>query len=385
MCAALSILYGKRFDNHGFLVSHGCFYVPDFGPVEPITYYTAAPYSHQPRRDLTIPLELHRFGAVAPLFTNRSLEEKFRRIFFVSARFYLRALQMFDVEPEFAYLDLITCGEILANYYDYASEELYNDEEKGIFESIRKEMPKGDKIVRKLQGSMRKIKQKYILTLTRLLTDSFFTVSECREQYGWLKKEEIEKRLKAAYDLRSLYVHTGIDFGRWTHRMDYILSEVQLGKPVVENKEFEKAIALAPTFFGLERIMRYCLLRFLHLNGVQIDPALDDSMSATAADIKQEEAAPSETTSVASTPKSANGAGPQEEDWTEEKNRRRCELIDRKYDHGLTPAEDAELALLQDAMYRYIDKVAPLPLDEARSLHQELLQKAAQAQDANKP
>jgi hypothetical protein len=58
-------------------------------------------------------------------------------------------------------------------------------------------------------------------------------------------------------------------------------------------------------------------------------------------------------------------------------------LIDRKYNHGLSPSEEAELALLQDAMYRTIDKVAPLPLDTARSLHQELLQKAASAQDAN--
>jgi hypothetical protein len=78
-----------------------------------------------------------------------------------------------------------------------------------------------------------------------------------------------------------------------------------------------------------------------------------------------------------------DGAGAQAVEWTEEKNQRRCELIDRKYDHGLSPAEEAELALLQDAMYRTIDKVAPLPLDAARSLHQELLQKAARAQDAN--
>jgi hypothetical protein len=82
-------------------------------------------------------------------------------------------------------------------------------------------------------------------------------------------------------------------------------------------------------------------------------------------------------------PKSPNGANAEPGEWTEEKNRRRCELIDRKYDHGLSLAEEAELTLLQDAMYRFIDKVAPLPLDEARSLHQELLQKAAQARDAN--
>jgi hypothetical protein len=87
---------------------------------------------------------------------------------------------------------------------------------------------------------------------------------------------------------------------------------------------------------------------------------------------------------VVAPPKSTQGASEQDEEWTRKKNRRRCALIDRKYNHGLSPSEEAELALLQDAMYRCIDKVAPLPLDAARILHQDLLQKAARLQDANK-
>src|SRR5947209_7151377 len=71
--------------------------------------------------------------------------------------------------------------------------------------------------------------------------------------------------------------------------------------------------------------------------------------------------------------------------WTDEKNRRRGELIDRKYDHALSTAEDAELALLHDALHRTLDKVAPLPLDAARRQHQELLQKATQTSDPNRP
>jgi hypothetical protein len=86
-----------------------------------------------------------------------------------------------------------------------------------------------------------------------------------------------------------------------------------------------------------------------------------------------------------SPPKSTDGASTQEGEWTDEKNRRKGELIDRKYDHGLTLAEEAELALLQDALYRYIDRVAPLPLDGARGLQRELLQMVAQAQDADTP
>ena len=68
-----------------------------------------------------------------------------------------------------------------------------------------------------------------------------------------------------------------------------------------------------------------------------------------------------------------------DEHWTEEKNRRRCELIDLEIDGTLTAAEAIELHRLQNEMLRYRRRVAPLPLDDARKLHQELLAKAAAA------
>jgi hypothetical protein len=64
-------------------------------------------------------------------------------------------------------------------------------------------------------------------------------------------------------------------------------------------------------------------------------------------------------------------------DWTPELNHRRCDLVDKKFAGGLTPAEDLELARLTSAMRRFIDRVAPVPLDDVRRLHQELLEKAA--------
>jgi hypothetical protein len=82
-------------------------------------------------------------------------------------------------------------------------------------------------------------------------------------------------------------------------------------------------------------------------------------------------------------PKERIGAEEESGEWTDEKNRRRCELIERRYDNSLNPVEEAELTVLQDAMHRFIDQVAPLPLDVARNLHQELLQKAALFRDAN--
>lgn len=84
-------------------------------------------------------------------------------------------------------------------------------------------------------------------------------------------------------------------------------------------------------------------------------------------------------------PDQTKGSGSGEKEWTEQQNTRRCELIDQKYDRGLSPAEEAELALLQDAMHRYIDRVAPLPLDETRRLHQQLVEKAAQTGEVSNP
>ncbi|MCU0704217.1 MAG: hypothetical protein MUF18_09610 [Fimbriiglobus sp.] len=68
-----------------------------------------------------------------------------------------------------------------------------------------------------------------------------------------------------------------------------------------------------------------------------------------------------------------------EPEWTAADNDRRCDLIDKDLDGLLTPDERAELSTLQRRLSRYIDAVAPLPLEPLRKLHQQLLDKAARA------
>lgn len=74
-----------------------------------------------------------------------------------------------------------------------------------------------------------------------------------------------------------------------------------------------------------------------------------------------------------------NGSAEDDGPWTDAKNARRCDLIDKDIDGRLTPAEARELQSLQKQMLRHVDRVAPLPLDDARRLHQELLMKAQAA------
>jgi hypothetical protein len=66
----------------------------------------------------------------------------------------------------------------------------------------------------------------------------------------------------------------------------------------------------------------------------------------------------------------------EQDEWTDAKNSRRCDLIDKEIEGPITPEEAQELHALQQTMLRYRRRVAPLPLEDARELHQELLRKA---------
>jgi len=58
--------------------------------------------------------------------------------------------------------------------------------------------------------------------------------------------------------------------------------------------------------------------------------------------------------------------------WTDDKNKRRCDLIDKEIDGTITDEEKVELEQLQEKMSAYRQQVAPLPLDELRKLRDEL-------------
>ena len=68
-----------------------------------------------------------------------------------------------------------------------------------------------------------------------------------------------------------------------------------------------------------------------------------------------------------------------DDDWTDAKNDRRCDLIDKDIAGDLTPDERVELEDLQLELRRHVNRVAPLPLDALRKLQADLLDKAARA------
>ena len=274
----LSILYGKRFDSHGLVESIGNFWLPDYSHFS--NYNPNLPFNSQTSRpDLEISLNLDEIKRIAPLLHEEHVDPRFERFFYSAGRFYVNALQHAEIQPEIAFLNLITCGEILSNFYNYNQDDLLDDEMKRDLFRIGGEIQDGSAIVRRISSRLFSVKRRFIKTVLFLLNSYFFQQSEAKENFGRLNKDDISMRIRAAYDLRSMYVHRGVNFGFWIN-LQFLVgrqfnNEVPFGEPVIDDPEFKKILVRSPTFIGMERIMRFCLLRFMHLNGVFIDLKLE--------------------------------------------------------------------------------------------------------------
>jgi hypothetical protein len=178
----------------------------------------------------------------------------------------MQALQTVEHEPEVAYLHLITSGEILAAFFKYEKEEILDQQILGVLNTIESELENGEKISRQLLSRLLGIKSGFVKSLCSLVDRSFFESRESDVEFGFFKADLIERSIGAAYDLRSKYVHTGVPFGNWIQPRGHH-TDLQLGRPVVSDKDFSKILEKAPTFLGLERFIRYCLLNFIASNG----------------------------------------------------------------------------------------------------------------------
>lgn len=265
--AYLSVLFGKRFDNHGSIEWCGMFGLPDMS-VFATSCLPQLPWNtHSPRPDTQMPLNLTEFGRFQGFLDEGTHDRKKLAAFVGAARFYARALQSAEADPEVAYLHLVTAGEVLANATEHDVDSLMDEQTFIDLQAIEAGLPNGRQVASRLRGGLRQIKRRFVATLADLVDQPFFGRTEAREEWASLKAENFDKALAAAYDLRSRHVHTGAGFGGWITPTDRGLNEVQFGSPVVDDRDWAKALAAAPTFIGLERIIRYCLLQFSHRLG----------------------------------------------------------------------------------------------------------------------
>jgi len=276
-CICLSILYGKRFDYHGVIENKGIFGVPYLQNIQPITNYNYTYNNHRKRVDLDIELNLKNVSKIERLFLDDTLNVKFENFFETAGRFYLNALQIFDTEPELSYLNLITSLEILSNYYEYTETELLDENLIKLFDEIKNNLDNGEQKLKDIKKTLFQVRKKYWLLVNKLINNNFFSVTESNIDLFSFKKVNFEKNIKSAYDLRSKFVHTGASFGNSIKTNVSIMNELPLGNTMLNprNRDFEKILDKSPCFTGLERVVRYCLLSFIHKEAFPFDNRLD--------------------------------------------------------------------------------------------------------------
>lgn len=270
VAAVLSVLFGKCFENHGPLEMSGSFGVPDLSQFGH-PYDRRLPHNtSKPRVDYPVRLDISELRRAVPLLLGEHHDDKGRLAFLAAARFYQRALQAVEDDPEVAYLHLITAGEIIANHKPFVENEHVDKATRSALARIEREMQGGDALASMLRGKLRSVKRRFVTAIVSYLEPTFFDRSESSERFTRLTADDIEKRLGAAYDLRSKSVHTGRPFGSWI-KPQHHNAEVQHGEPVVPgDRELERILYKAPTFVGLERLLRFALIGFAQELGADL-------------------------------------------------------------------------------------------------------------------
>ncbi len=263
ICAYLSVLFGKRFDCHGPVETNGFYQIPDLTAYNRICGPELPFNSHEQRNSFPIPLEIDRFSMIEKIFfADSEIDNTLQFKLDAACKFYMQALQNAEHDPEVAYLHLITAGEILSSFFQYSKEEILDETTIADLDIIKNKIEDGDKIAKRISKRLTVVRKNFVKSLCSLLDDSFYVTAESEKKPGHFKPRNIERNIGAAYDLRSNYVHTGVSFGRWVEPSRHH-SDLQSGKPVVEDKEFAKILRKAPKFAGLERLIRYCILKFM--------------------------------------------------------------------------------------------------------------------------
>ena len=79
LCSLLSLLYGKRFDSHGCVVSNGSFQIPNLEQFNSSCIPALPQNNHTPRSDIPIPLDLLQVARIEPMLTQKFEYQKLVR------------------------------------------------------------------------------------------------------------------------------------------------------------------------------------------------------------------------------------------------------------------------------------------------------------------
>lgn len=261
--ALASVWFGKRFDLHGWTEWFGNFWMPYGMELSATRMSQLGPYNYEPRRDLGIALNWQQLSRPMTLFSCSSPIATMGA-FWKAASFYARALRAYEDDGEVAFLHLICAIEIAASALEFPDERLFDKATLKDLKAIQEHVPDGANVCGRIKSRLYQLRKRVVLAAAELTNDPFFAGSESADDAFALTKGRLTGAVQAAYDVRSRFLHKGATFSLWVDPSGRMLNEMQLGKPVVDDRELAKLLSQIPTFLGLERLVRFMILRLAH-------------------------------------------------------------------------------------------------------------------------
>ncbi len=259
----MSVLFGKRFDFHGNLQSGNFLSKPNINNIIALDTYNWPFNSYKKRIDTNIDLKLSNLSLCKNIIDKIGRQRpKSHTTFFNASNLYCRALQNFDENPDLSYIDLVSAGEILTANFKMKEKYLYDESLKSIFSSIKDNCKDYINIIDNLKSRLYQVRTRFANGLSTLLDDSFFLHTYSTNKQWSIQKENILTNLKYTYDLRSQLIHSGLEIGRVLN-IDNLGAELFSVIPLGISKDNFKKLSKSLNFIGLERVIRYSLLKLI--------------------------------------------------------------------------------------------------------------------------
>ncbi len=243
LAALLSAFYGKLVVNHGYTNFGEIFSVPELD-LPGISDYALPAFNGKPRAASGLPdLNVGAASQALKAFFSRGLEDDNWASVLSAAAFYQQALTLFSDRPHLSFSLLVSSLESLLPLVDYSEEELFDPLLLSDFSTIASQAKGGELIVERLKSRMYQVRRKCGAFVAKTLDAQFYERHESSEAFFSVKPDRIDERIKAAYDLRSRFLHTGHSHGSWIDVLKHAGAEVMIGDPVIEDvKETGSAI-----------------------------------------------------------------------------------------------------------------------------------------------
>lgn len=266
-----SVHFGKVFYDHGLLESKGMHFVPKIETPRNI-YYELAPFNSTARADACCSTDWGSLLSLEQFFSNEFISGVTNKlnIFLIAARHYWLSLNQVLLEPDIAYINLVTAAEILSSNFEFDDKNLFDEDTIKMFEEIEQKLDNGPKKVKIVKSRFFQVKRKYWLTIQNLIDDAFYSSSPYKGKK--IVKAKLEKLAKNAYDLRSGYLHAGEEFGRYTVARPDMSDEYGNLFSTGLSKDLIKLLKNSPRYMGMEKIIHYCLYKYLvdHIVSVHV-------------------------------------------------------------------------------------------------------------------